>query len=375
MDFRNEFPVTNHLIFLNHANVAPLSRRACEKVVQWAKDITQNGDAHLGEWFQEIEGVRGAAARLLGASPAEIAFLKNTSEGLSLVAEGFPWQPGDNVVIVDAEYPANIYPWMHLHTKGVLTKIVKGRGPRIPVESLAEAIDERTRLLSISFVQSATGFRSDLGAIGDLCRARRIDFCVDAIQGLGVFPIDVKAMQIDYLSANSHKWLVSPQGAAIFYACESKRAKLRPTSVGWKSVANPHEYSKLDFRLAPDARRFECGSFIVPSIVALGGSLSLLEEIGITTTCERVKLVTDYLVERLTSVGARVLSSREEGEWSGIVSFEVPGQDAGAAVQRCANRNVVISQRDERLRASPHLYNNREDIDRLIEALKPSSRR
>lgn len=371
MDYRDEFPVTNRLAFLNHANVAPLSRRACQKLDQWAKDISENGDSHLGEWFEEIESVRAAAARLLGASPAEIAFLKNTSEGLSLVAEGFPWQPGDNMVIVDAEYPANVYPWMHLLSKSVQTKIVKCRGPRILIEDLAQAIDDRTRLLSISFVQFSTGFRSDLAAIGALCRARGVDLCVDAIQGLGVFPIDVKAMQIDYLSANSHKWLVSPQGAAIFYASEAKLAKLRPTSVGWKSVANPHEYSKLDFRLAADARRFECGSFIVPSIVALGGSLSLFEEIGITTIRDRVKLVTDYLVERLTSVGAQVLSSREAEEWSGIVSFDVSTMDAAAAVQRCKDRNIVISHRDGRLRASPHFYNNHDDIDRLIDSLNP----
>jgi len=187
-----------------------------------------------------------------------------------------------------------------------------------------------------------------------------------------VLPIDVGAMHIDYLAANSQKWLVSPQGAAIFYVSEDKLARLRPTSVGWKSVADPHDYSKVDFRLAPDASRFECGSFIVPSIVALGGSLSLLEEIGITTISERVRLVTDYLVERLLSDGARVLSSREEGEWSGIVSFEVPGVDAATTVQLCAERDVVISQRDGRLRASPHFYNNREDVDRLIDALKPS---
>ena len=369
MDLRFEFPVTNRLAYLNHANVAPLSRRACEKLNQWATDTSEYGDAHLGQWFQEIENVRAAAARLLGASPTEIAFLKNTSEGLSLVAEGYPWQPGDNVVIVDAEYPANIYPWMHLHTKGVETKIVKGHGPRISIKDLTAVIDERTRLLSISFVQYSTGFRSDLAAIGEYCQENRIDFCVDAIQGLGVFPFDVKAMQIDYLSANSQKWLVSPQGASIFYAREAKLDKLRPTSVGWKSIVNPHEYSKLDFRLAPDAKRFECGSFIVPSIVALGGSLSLFEEIGITTICEQVKLVTDYLVERLIAIGAEVLSSRDEGEWSGIVSFEINGLDAAVAVQRCANRSVVISQRDGQLRASPHFYNNHEDIDRLIDAL------
>ena len=254
-------------------------------------------------------------------------------------------------------------------TKGVATKIVKCREPRIPIEDLARAIDEHTRLLSISFVQFSTGFRSNLGAIGDLCRTRGIDFCVDAIQGLGVFPLDVKAMQIDYLAANSQKWLVSPQGAAIFYVSEAKLAQLRPISVGWKSVTNPHDYSTLDFRLASDARRFQCGSFTVPSIVALGGSLSLFEETGITTICERVKLITDYLVERLASVGGKALRSREPGDWSGIVSFELPGRDAATAVLRCADENVVISQRDGRLRASPHLYNNHANIDRLIESL------
>lgn len=241
-----------------------------DRVQQWADDVATNGDVHMEAWFQEIELVRHSAAWLLGADPKEIAFLKSTSDGIALVAEGFPWRPGDNLVLPEGEYPANVYPWLHLEEKGVRVKTVPCRDTRVAIEDVAAAIDAATRLLSVSFVQFATGFRSDLTALGNLCQARQIDFCVDAIQGLGVFPIDVRAMHIDYLSANSHKWLISPQGASIFYINQAKLDKIRPNSVGWKSVADPHSYSRLDYRLKDDASRFESGTFIVASIVGLG---------------------------------------------------------------------------------------------------------
>ena len=368
-EFRSEFPVTNRWAFLNHANVAPLSQRARDRVQQWADDVATNGDVHMEAWFQEIELVRRSAAWLLGADPKEIAFLKSTSDGIALVAEGFPWRPGDNLVLPEGEYPANVYPWLHLEEKGVRVKTVPCRDTRVAIEDVAAAIDAATRLLSVSFVQFATGFRSDLTALGNLCQARQIDFCVDAIQGLGVFPIDVRAMHIDYLSANSHKWLISPQGASIFYINQAKLDKIRPNSVGWKSVADPHSYSRLDYRLKDDASRFESGSFIVPSIVGLGASLSLLEEVGISRISTLVKAVTDYLIERLQAIGGQIVSSRLREEWSGIVSFILPGQDPTLVVQRCQERNVIISSRAGRLRVSPHFYNNYEDIDKLLEVL------
>lgn len=370
LSYRGHFPVTEKWVFLNHAAVAPLSRAAQQKLHAWADDTAANGDVHEGQWWREIESVRARAARLVSAAPGEIAFLKNTSEGIAQVAEGFPWRAGDNIVQPAGEYPANVYPWMHLASRGVELRVVPCRGVRIEPADLEAAMDDRTRLLTVSFVQFATGFRSDLAALGALCRRRGIDFCVDAIQGLGVFPIDVKAMGIDYLAADGHKWLVAPEGAAIFYVSAEKLEKLRPISIGWKSVVNMLDYSHIDYRLKADASRFEGGSFNMPGILALGASLELLETIGIATINARVRAVTDYLVERLPARGATIASLRDESSWSGIVSFRLPHEpDPLALVRRLRQEHIVLSCRDGRLRASPHFYNDKSDIDRLLERL------
>jgi selenocysteine lyase/cysteine desulfurase len=370
VDYRDEFPVTKSWAFLNHANVAPLSRRAQEKLHHWCDDVALNGDTTIKSWFEEIEAVRHAVARLLHASPDEVAFLKNTSEGISMVAEGFPWRHGDNVVTCAGDYPANVYPWMHLERLGVTVKRVGNSHGSVSVKELSSAVDKRTRLVALSFVHFASGFRNDLALIGGFCRTHGIEFLVDAMQGLGVFDIDVKAMHVDYLCANSQKWLVAPQGAAVLFVDEAKLEGLRPISVGWKSVREPHKYSQIDFRLRRDSGRFECGSFIIPSIIALGGSLSLLEEVGVRTVQDRVKEITDYLVHQLLAIGATITSERVGEKWSGIVSFCIPGIDPEKAVERARERHVAISARAGRIRVSPHFYNNREDIDRLIASLK-----
>jgi len=369
-DYRAEFPVTREWAFLNHAAVAPLSKRAHDRILAWADDFTNHGNVREAEWYREVEAVRAASARLIAAAPEEIAFLKNTSEGLALVAEGLDLKAGDSVVIVGREFPANIYPWLHLESRGVAVRMVQpGEQGRISVDEIAAAIDGTTRLLSMSFVQYASGFRSDLARLGRLCRDHGVLFCVDAIQGLGVFPVDVNAMQIDFLAADGHKWLVSPEGAAIFYCRRELLDQLRPVSVGWKSVANYGSFAQIELRFPPTAARFECGSLNVAGITALGASLQLFEEIGATEIERRVQTVTDLLVDRLAGAGASVYSSRKPGEWSGIVSFEWPAGDPRRLKLHCLKRQVMISYRDGRLRASPHFYNNAADVDALLDAL------
>jgi len=370
-DYRAEFPVTREWTFLNHAAVAPLSKRAHARILAWADDFSNHGNVREAEWYREVEAVRAASARLIAAAPEEIAFLKNTSEGLALVAEGLDLKSGDSVVIVGREFPANIYPWLHLESRGIAVRMVQpGEQGRVSIDEIAAAIDRTTRLLSISFVQYASGFRSDLAALGSLCRDHGVLFCVDAIQGLGVFPVNVNAMQIDFLAADGHKWLVSPEGAAIFYCRRELLDRLRPVSVGWKSVANYGSFAQIDLRFPPTAARFECGSLNVAGITALGASLQLFEEVGIPEIEQRVRAVTNLLVDRLAGAGANVYSSRRPGEWSGIVSFDWPEDDPRRLKLHCLKRQVMISYRDGRLRASPHFYNNAADIDALLEALK-----
>jgi selenocysteine lyase/cysteine desulfurase len=368
--FRSEFPVTRRWAFLDHAAVAPLPARAQRALVAYAADVAENGVVSSSARLREVERVRGLAARLLNAGPLDVAFVKNTSEGIGIVAEGLPWAPGDNVVLAEDEYPANVYPWLNLAERGVEVRRVPARGPRVDPADLAAAFDARTRLLSLSFVQFATGFRSDLREIGELCRARGVLFFVDAIQGLGVFPVDVRAAPIDFLAADGHKWLLGPEGAGVLYVRRELVEQLHPVGVGWNSVVGAWDFSTIDFRLKPHAGRWESGSYNVAGILALGASLEVLLEVGTPALAERVLELTDHLCARAESAGLAVFSSRAGEERSGIVAL---GPPAGAApaevVRRLRGEGVIINHRAGRLRVSPHAYNTIEEVDRLVELL------
>src|SRR5262245_30505137 len=218
LELRRHMPVVENWAFLDHAAVAPLSAPARDALLEWAGDVAGHGVVHEPRWLARIEEVRRQAARLLGADPFDVAFVKNTSEGVGLVAEGVPWRPGDNVVSAEDEYPANVYPWLNLARKGVELRRVKSREGRISLDDLRAAIDARTRVVTLSWVEFATGFRNDLDAVGQLCREEGVLFFVDAIQGLGVLPLDVSRTPVDFLAADGHKWLLGPEGAGLFWA-------------------------------------------------------------------------------------------------------------------------------------------------------------
>jgi len=366
---RDQFPVTRRWAFFDHAAVAPLSAPARRAMSEWADDMTENGDVNHRRWVNRVEEVRPLVGRLLNADPLDVAFVKNTSEGIGIVAEGFPWRHGDNVVTAAEEYPANVYPWLNLARRGVEVRLVPSRENRVWPDDLARAMDGRTRLLTISFVEFASGFRNDLAALGALCRERGVAFFVDAIQGLGVFPLDVQQIPIDFLSADGHKWLLGPEGAGLFYLRREWVEQLHPVGVGWNSVVGSGNFSRLDFRLKPHAGRWESGSLNVAGITALGASLELLLQIGIPAVGERVLGLTNHLCEGARRRGIDVFSSRRPGEFSGIVSLSLPGQDVGSVVRRCREQGVVVNQRAGRLRVSPHCYNSFEELDRLLSVI------
>jgi selenocysteine lyase/cysteine desulfurase len=366
---REDFPVTRRWAFFDHAAVAPLSAPAQRAITLWAADLAENGDVYESRWVKRVEEVRRLAGRLINADPLDIAFVKNTSEGIGLVAEGLPWQAGDNVVTAAEEYPANIYPWMNLARRGVEVRMVASRDRRIAVDDLRASMDGRTRLVSLSFVEYASGFRNDLEAVGHLCREWGAYFLVDAIQGLGVLPLDVRRTPVDFLAADGHKWLLSAEGAGIFYLRRDLVDRLHPVGVGWNSVVGARDFSRIDFTLKPHAGRWESGSLNVAGITALGASLELLLSIGIPVVAERVRELTDHLCRRAAQAGIPVFSSREPAEWSGIVSLVMEGADVRQLVRGCREKGIVINQRGGRIRVSPHCYNTIEELDRLVDSL------
>jgi selenocysteine lyase/cysteine desulfurase len=366
---RAEIPVTRRWAFFDHAAVAPLSGRARAALHAWADDQADNGDVHEANWRRRVEEVRRLAGRLINADPLDVAFVKNTSEGIGFVAEGLSWRPGDNVVTAAEEYPSNLYPWMNLAGRGVELRTVASRDGRILLDDIAAAMDARTRLVSLSFVEYASGFRNDLDVVGGLCRERGALFFVDAIQGLGVLPLDVQKSPIDFLSADGHKWLLSPEGAGIFYVRRELVDQLHAVGVGWNSVVGCLDFGKIDFRLKPHAGRWESGTLNVAGVHALGASLEMLLDLGVVSIAGRVLGLTDHLCERAARAGLRVHSSRRPAEASGIVSLVAPAGDPAALVRRCRGEGVVINHRAGRLRVSPHFYNTVEEIDRLVELL------
>lgn len=368
---RDEFPVTRHWAFFDHAAVAPLTARARQALVDWAADVAGHGVVHEPRWSRRVEEVRALAGRLLAVDPLNIAFIKNTSEGIGIVAEGFPWRPGDNVIIAAEEYPANVYPWMNLHARGVEVKRLTGTDGRLTVDDIRAAVDGRTRVVSLSAVQFASGFRNDLDAIGGLCRERGLLFFVDAIQSLGVLPIDLGRTPVDCLAADGHKWMLGPEGAGLLYIRPEWVDRLHAVGIGWNSVVDSMDFTRIDFRLKPNAWRWESGARNVAGISALGASLDLLLGLGIEAIAKRVFALTDHLCEQAPRAGLGVHSSRRQGESSSIVSLVVPGQEPREVVHRCRAEGVVINHRAGRIRVSPHCYNTPAELDRLLELLRP----
>ncbi len=365
--FRAEFPVTASWAFLDHAAVSPLPRPAVRALHDYAASLSQNGITAYKQWFDRITHVRKLGATLINSPNADdVYFIPNTTHGIGVIAEGYPWQAGDNVVLAAEEYPANQYPWMNLAQRGVEVRLVQSRGNRIAVDDIRAAMNDRTRVFTVSVVEFASGFRHDLDTLGELCRSRNIFFFVDAIQGLGIFPIDVQRTPIDALAADGHKWLLGPEGAGIGYIRREWVERLHPISVGANSVVNPWAFTTIDFRLKPHAGRWEGGAYNMPGITAMGASFELLLNAGIANVQSRVVELTDYLCENARSRGWTVFSSRADGEQSGIVSLIHPTLPADDVMKRCRAAGIAVNSRANRVRVSPHAYNTEAEIDHFL---------
>jgi selenocysteine lyase/cysteine desulfurase len=369
--FRAEMPVTGHCAYLNHAGTGPLSRRGAERMAALADTVSRTGDRVWSERQREVERVRGMAARLLGAREAhEVAFVENTSTALSIVAQGLDWRPGDNVVGAALEFPSNVYPWMQLADKGVEYRRAEERDGRIDPGELLSLIDERTRMLALSWVQYASGFRSDLALLGRACRERGVLFVVDVIQGLGALPLDVERDLVDVAAASSHKWLLGVEGLGLLYVSDRVIDQLRPARSGWRSMRNTFQWTDYSLSWNDGAKRFESGTLNVYGIVALGGSLEILLEAGAEALERRVLALADRAARGLADLGFSLVSSRAPGETSGIVAATHPRLNPSELVRRLDGKDIVLAARVGRLRFSSHFYNTEEEVDRALEALK-----
>jgi len=369
MVYRDRFPVTENLIYLNHAAVAPLARPAAEAMKWLADDALTHGSAHYDRWLDAYDGLRRAAATLVNGAPEEIALMKNTSEGISAVANGVDWRAGDRMVAFKEEFPSNQYAWQRLDAKGVRIEWLSVTDPLDRIDEAARG----ARLLAISFVQYLTGFRANLAAIGEICERHGTIFFVDAIQGLGAFPLDVRAAKIDALAADGHKWMLGPEGCGILYISRELQDEVAPFEFGWTNVAGSNDYGSRDMTLRADAGRYECGTLNTIGCFGLRASIEFLLQIGIENIAPAVQALGDRIDAGVRAKGYEVASTRTPESGAGIVSFRKPAAgsaaDSVALVEKLRANGIIAAVRAGWVRASPHFYISSEEIDRMLEIL------
>ncbi|MGI9074671.1 MAG: aminotransferase class V-fold PLP-dependent enzyme [Bryobacteraceae bacterium] len=363
--YGEEFPVSRELVYLNHAAVAPLSRPAAAAMKDLADDVCCHGSLHYDKWMEAYAGLRTAAAKLINASPGEIAIVKNTSEGISIVAEGLHWKPGDNVIVFEEEFPANYYPWLRLERRGVkLTRLSIDD----PIEKVAAAI-RGARLLAVSYVNYLSGFRVNLQRIGELCSEHGCFFFVDAIQGMGAFPIDVKTCHIDALAADGHKWMLGPEGNGVLYVREKWLDAIEPVEFGWTNPINYADYSRRDMTLRHDAGRYECGTLNTIGCFGQRAAIEFLLEIGIDNIAAAVNSLASGLEAGVRAKGYEVITQRRRDTGSGIVSFRHPSIDCRSILKDLERNRIVAASRQGWIRMSPHFYISPDEIERVIDVL------
>ncbi len=365
--YRAEFPVTEKYVYFNHASVSPLPGRSARAMQELAAQVMQQGSVGYLSWVETIAGVRQAAAQLIAAEPDEIAITKNTSEGLATIANGLDWHPGDVVVGIEDEFPANYFPWAQLERRGVTLRWLKLSGGRIELDEIDRAC-QGARLLAISFVQYVSGFRIDLDAVGEICRRRGCLLVVDAVQGLGPFPVDVQRSGIHALAASSHKWLLGPEGIALLYIDRDLIPQVRPVEFGWTNTAGWRTYSR-DPELRAGAARFECGTMNTIGTFGLRASLELFLEAGVDRIAAHVDHLANLLASGAQQKGYELFTHRDNGSGSGIVSVRKEGVDSVAAVNKLLENGVTVSPRFGWIRAAPHFYANEADVAKFVDLL------
>ncbi len=369
---RAQFPITERYIYLNHAAMTPPSQPVIAAIDEYLTDYATHGSVRDQYWFARFEDAHTVAAQLINADPSEVAFVRSVSDGLSLIANGLNWQRGDNVVGIAGEFPANIYPWMNLARLGVETRLVPQREQRVLVADIAAAMDERTRVVAVGFVEFATGFRNDLAAIGRLCREHGAYFVVDPMQGLGALPFDVQAMGIDFLACGSHKWLMGVHGAGIFYARQAalERSALATTNFSWKSVTDDMNFVIRPHDQHPTARRFDSASPVILETHALAQVQRFVASLDRAAVAQHILSLTARLIAGLEQLGYTVTSPHDhDHERSGIVCFRPRQGSNHQLAEQLQQRGIIVAARNDIVRVSPHLYNTAEEIDRLLTAL------
>ncbi len=362
------FQLDKNIVHLNHAAVAPWPGVTRDAVIAFANENASIGSQNYDLWMQTEQQLKQRLVTLINAaSTDEIAILKNTSEGLSLIAQGLTFKAGENIVLPAEEFPSNRVTWQALQARGVETRLIPVQDVENPEQALIDAMDENTRLLSCSSVQFARGLRLNLKMIGQACRNNKTLFCVDAIQSLGAIRFDAQACFADFVVADGHKWMCAPEGCALFYCRKEIQPQLQLCQYGWHMLKNPFDFSHQSNEIADNAQRFESGSPNMLGITALNASLGLLLEIGLENIEARVLANSRYLFEQLHNLSdVDILTSDKTGRFAGIVTFQKHAIDNVKLYDLLQSKNVICAYRGDGIRFSPHFYTTTQDIDRAL---------
>jgi selenocysteine lyase/cysteine desulfurase len=362
--YRQYFPITKTDIYLNHAAVSPLSTVVLDSVNHMMRKRSYGAIEVFPDLMEEKKTLKENLATLINTNPNLIAVIENTSAGFNWLANGLEWKEGDRILLVENEFPANIYPFMNLKRKGVAVDIATARNGFVIIDDLERKIRPETKLLSISFVGFLNGYRNQLSTIGKICQEYDIIFSVDGIQGVGALSLDVNSSNIDFLSNGGHKWLMGPEGCGFMYISPPLFERLKPAFVGWLSVKDSWDF--LDYRLdlLDDSRRFEIATSNLLGIVGLRASTGLLIEAGIKNIEKHLMTLGDRLIEGMINCGYNYIGAQGTFERSGIYSFT--GPDINGLLEHLKKNNVHLSTRNEVLRFAPHFYNTSEEMDQVI---------
>ncbi|MDQ3321468.1 MAG: aminotransferase class V-fold PLP-dependent enzyme [Acidobacteriota bacterium] len=370
-NIRGFFPAAEKYTYLNSAAVAPLPTVSVEAVASQLRDVGENGSVNFLNWVKTKNRAREIAAQMLKVRPEQIAFMRNTSDGLATIANGLKWKKGDNIVSFAKEFPANFYAWRRIRDAfGVELRLCPERSGRVDLDEFVGLIDENTKLVSISAVQYASGFRARLERIGQA--ARRVDalFVVDIIQAFGAMPLDLPAQSVDAAAGASHKWLCAPEGCGILYLSDRARERIEPTMIGWISVEDIWNFEDVEQSFKPNALAWESGTGTASLFYGLEQSLKLLHQSGLDDIEKYLEELSDYLCELLNGKNYEIVSSRKAGEKSQIVCIKHDnGLMPNEIAERLQKENIVVSPRGDRVRIAPHFFNNHADIERLVKYL------
>ncbi len=371
----NDFPVLEREIWLNHAAISPWPAAVVRAMRAFVDDNAAHGPLHYDRWLATEQRLRERAARLLDAERADdVALIKNTSEGLSLIASGLDWRPGDRMLCVAGEFPSNHLPWMHL-VPDYVDVVEVPFSTSDPESSLIDALDDRTRLVAVSSVRYDSGVRLDLDRLGRACRGAGALLAVDAIQQLGALPLSVRDLPVDFVVAGSHKWLLAPEGLALFWSAADARDRLRPVQAGWRMWPDMFEFDREDTAIPRHARRFEPGTLNTAGIHGLDAALGVLLD---TPADERGALLlaaTRRLIDGLdTFPGTELVTPSDDRRRAGIVTFRCTDRDPRRVLADLRADSVIAAPRAGGLRLSPHWYTPMDQIDRALDVLESALR-